>query len=205
MSPAASEPDGATPLDPGELAGLKHRHITTRGELNELEQANIQAGLLWLARRRRTDILSDTFQRELHRRLFGDVWKWAGTYRLREKNIGIDPRQIGVQLRQLLGDAGYWAQHGTYPPLEAAARFHHALVKIHLFPNGNGRHARICADIYLAQCFQHPPVDWEAGADLNRTNARRAAYIAALRAADGYDYAPLLRFVGLDERTSSAG
>ena len=200
MNEIMDEPDGATPLDPDELEGLKQKHITTRGELNELEQANIEAGLLWLAGRRYTAILTDEFLRELHRRLFGDVWRWAGTYRLREKNIGIDPRQISVQVRQLLGNAQHWAEHGIYAPLEAAARFHHELVRIHLFPNGNGRHARISADIFLAEAFGHPPVDWESAADLANNSARRDAYIAALRKADGQDFDQLLTFVGHTHR-----
>ena len=131
-----------------------------------------------------------------HRRLFGDVWKWAGTFRLTEKNIGVDPIQIGVQLRMLLDDARYWADHKTYPPLEAAARFHHRLVQIHCFPNGNGRHARIMTDEYLRRRFDHPPIDWAAGQDLMQENERRDEYIAALRAADAHDYDPLLKFVG---------
>lgn len=190
------DPDGATPLDPDELAGLKFPHIQTRGELDELEQANVQQGLLWLDQRRNPDILDDAFLRQLHEKLFGDVWAWAGTYRLREKNIGIDPRMIGVQLRQLLGDARYWMDHATFTPLEAAARFHHRLVQIHPFANGNGRHARISADAYLKHCFGHDPIDWEAGADLLHDNARRDTYIAALRAADGHDLSPILAFVG---------
>jgi len=196
MNGIMDEPEGATPLDPDELEGLRQKHITTRGELNELEQANIEAGLLWLAGRRQTAILTDEFLRELHRRLFGDVWRWAGTYRLREKNIGIDPRLISVQVRQLLGNAQYWAENQVYVPLEAAARFHHELVRIHPFPNGNGRHARISADIFLAEAFDHPPIDWESGADLTNNGDRRVAYIAALRAADGHDFDPLLAFVG---------
>nr|WP_321440367.1 mobile mystery protein B [uncultured Hyphomonas sp.] len=198
MNRIINEPDGATPLSPDELDGLKFKHITTRGELDELEQANVQQGLLWLGRRRKGDVLTDEFSRELHKRLFGDVWTWAGTYRLREKNIGIDPRMIAVHVRKLLGDAQYWAEHDTYEPLEAAARFHHRLVQIHPFPNGNGRHSRISADVYLAECFDHAPIDWESGADLTKDNARRDAYIAALRAADGHDYGPLLEFVGCD-------
>lgn len=190
------EPEGATPLDPNEIEGLKFSHITTRGELDELEQANITQGLRWLARQRRGDILDDAFVRKLHARLFGDVWEWAGTYRLREKNIGIDPIQIAVQLRHLLDDARYWAENGTYEPLEAAARFHHRMVKIHLFPNGNGRHARIAADVYLKQYFQHPPIAWASGFDLQADNDRRTAYITALRAADGGDFEPLMTFVG---------
>ena len=199
--PIMDEPEGATPLDPDELEGLKFSHVTTRGELDELEQANVEQGLIWLGRRRTADVLSDQFVRQLHKRLFGDVWAWAGTYRLREKNIGVDPYVIAVRVRQLLDDARYWAEHGTYPALEAAARFHHQLVKIHPFANGNGRHARIMADVYLEAYFDHGPIDWGKGETLMKDNTRRDAYIAALRAADGYDMNPLLDFVGAGNRT----
>ncbi len=191
-----TEPDGATPLDPNEMEGLKFGHITTRGELDELEQANITQGLQWLGRRRGGDILTDDFVRRLHARLFGDVWGWAGIYRLREKNIGVDPLQIAVQLRALLDDARYWAENTTYTPLEAGARFHHRMVQIHPFPNGNGRHARISADIYLEDYFDHRPIAWASGFDLQADNERRDVYIAALRAADAGYLHPLLEFVG---------
>jgi Fic-DOC domain mobile mystery protein B len=190
------EPDGATPLDPDELQGLKYPHVTTRGELDELEQANIEQGLDWIGRRRGGSIFDDSFIRVLHEKLFGDVWTWAGEYRLTEKNIGIDPLQISVQLRALLDDARYWAENGVYPPLEAAAYFHHRMVKIHPFPNGNGRHARIAADILLEDIYEHPPIAWASGYDLQADNERRNDYIAALRAADGYEFGPLLVFVG---------
>lgn len=193
---AAGGPDGATPLDPDERDGLKLRHVTTRGELDQLEQANIESGLAWLSRRRGTDILSERFVRDLHRRLFGEVWRWAGAFRRTEKNIGVDPFHIPVQLRMLLDDARFWSEHGAYPPLEAAARFHHRMVQIHPFPNGNGRHARIAADAYLQERFGHDPIDWAAGHGLQSMNERRMQYIAALRAADGGDFAPLLAFVG---------
>ena len=185
------EPEGATPLDPDEIEGLKFKHITTRGELDELEQANITQGLRWLSRRRGGDVLSDDFVRTLHKRLFGDVWTWAGTYRLREKNIGIDPFQITVQLRYLLDDARYWADNSTYEPLEAAARFHH------------GRHARIATDIYLEKHFDQAPIEWASGFDLQADNDRRNAYIAALRAADAGDFDPLLVFVGVKASSHS--
>ena len=194
------EPEGATPLDPNEIEGLKFKHITTRGELDELEQANITQGLRWLARRRNGGVLTDEFARTLHKRLFGEVWAWAGTYRLREKNIGIDPLQISVQLHQLLGNAQYWAKQATYDPLEAAARFHHRMVQIHPFPNGNGRHARIAADVYLERYFEHVPIEWASGFDLQADNDRRSAYIAALRAADAGEFEPLLTFVGAQDR-----
>jgi len=197
VSAVTGEPDGATPLDPDELEGLKFRHVTTRAELDRLEQANIESGLIWLARRRKTHVLTESFVCELHRRLFGAVWRWAGNFRLTEKNIGIDPIHIPVQLRMLLGDARYWSENGTYAPLEATVRFHHRLVQIHLFPNGNGRHARIAADVYIEDCFGHPRIDWTAGHDLQSMSNRRAAYITALKAADGGDYNPLLAFVGV--------
>jgi len=198
MSGIVGEPDGATPLDPDELEGLKFKHVKTRGELDELEQVNIEQGLLWLARARPKDVLSEEFIRKLHKQLLGDVWSWAGTFRQTEKNIGIDPIQIAVELRVLLDDARYWADNETYAPLEAAARFHHRLVQIHCFPNGNGRHARIMTDIYLQECFDHPLIDWAAGQDLLKDNARRDSYIAALRAADAGNHDPLLQFVGAD-------
>lgn len=189
------EPDGATPLDPDEMRGLKFRYVTTRGELDELEQANIEQGLAWISRRRSGSVFDDSFIRTLHKRLFGDVWAWAGEYRLTEKNIGIDPLQISVQLRILLGNASYWLQQETFPPLEAAARFHHRLVQIHLFPNGNGRHARIATDIMLEEEYNHPPIAWASGFNLQADNERRENYIAALRAADAGDFQSLLTFV----------
>ncbi|MET3524206.1 mobile mystery protein B [Mesorhizobium abyssinicae] len=188
-------PEGATPLDPNELGGLKHKHITTQGELDELEQANIASGLRWLARTRRKDILTDDFAIELHQRLFGDVWDWAGAFRKTGKNIGVDPVQIGIQLRSLMDDARYWAEHKTYPPQEAAVRFHHRLVFIHPFSNGNGRHARIMADTVLDKVYGAEPIDWTAGSDLQKLSERRTAYIAALKAADAHDMGPLLAFV----------
>ncbi|RWU09485.1 mobile mystery protein B [Pseudidiomarina gelatinasegens] len=192
------EPDGATPLDPDEIRGLKFKHVATRGELDELEQANIEQGLTWISRRRGGSVFDDGFIRTLHKRLFGDVWAWAGEYRLTEKNIGIDPLQIAVQLRMLLANASYWAEHQTFSPLEAAARFHHRLVQIHLFPNGNGRHARIATDIMLEEVYNHPPIAWASGFDLQADNERREDYIAALRAADAGDFQPLFTFVEAD-------
>jgi len=194
------EPEGATPLDPDEIDGLKFAHVATRGELNELEQANITAGMLWLRRRRKNPILTESFMRQLHKKLFGEVWRWAGAFRKTEKNIGVDPIEIAVQLRMLLGDALYWAEHGTYAPLEAAAKFHHRLVQIHLFPNGNGRHARIATDLFLKEYFQHPPIDWAGGYELENMNERRKDYIAALRGADKGEYSALRLFVGLHDK-----
>ncbi|RMB09046.1 mobile mystery protein B [Eilatimonas milleporae] len=190
-------PEGATPLDPDEMEGLKFRHITTRGELDHLEQANIQDGIAWLSRSREKDILTEVFVCKLHERLFGEVWNWAGSFRRTGKNIGVDPITISVELRILLDDMRYWVEHGTYPELEAAIRFHHRLVFIHPFPNGNGRHARIMADAVLQKIYGKALIDWAGGHDLQAMNERRKDYIAALRAADRSDYDPLFKFAGL--------
>lgn len=196
MNKISNEPEGATPLDPDEMKGLLYSHITTRSELDELEQANIVEGMQWLKKQKNPDILTEAFARELHKRLFGKVWKWARSFRKTEKNIGVDPVQIAIQLRQLLDDTKYWIENGTYPPKELAARFHHKLVLIHPFPNGNGRHARIMADAILTKLMDEPVIDWAGGYRLEAMNERRDQYISALRAADGHDFAQLLEFVG---------
>lgn len=190
-------PDNATPLGPDEMEGLKFKHMTTKGELDHLEQANIQNGLVWLGRSREKDILTESFICKLHQQLFGEVWRWAGTFRRTGKNIGVDPLEISVQLQVLLDDMRYWIEHGTYAPMEAAIRFHHRLVFIHPFPNGNGRHARIMADAVLQKIFSKEPIDWSGGHDLQAMNERRTEYIAALRAADHSNYEPLFKFAGL--------
>ncbi|GEC17467.1 mobile mystery protein B [Nitrobacter winogradskyi] len=193
MTGLAEYPEGATPLDPNELGGLKFKHITTREELDELEQANIESGLQWLGRHR-GDVLTDDFAVTLHKRLFGEVWDWAGTFRKTGKNIGVDPIHIPVQLRTLMDDAQYWSKNKTYPELEAAARFHHRLVQIHPFPNGNGRHSRIMADTMLERVYGAKPIDWAGGYDLQKMNDRRATYIVALKAADAGNITPLIDF-----------
>ncbi len=183
-------PEGATPLDSDELEGLKYKHITTKGELDQLEQGNIQMGLVWLSRSRNPDLLSEEFIRKLHKQLFGDVWKWAGKFRTTGKNIGVDAAQIGVQLRMLLDNTKYWIENETYPAEEIAIRFHHRLVYIHLFPNGNGRHARIMADALLTKLMKKKPIDWAGGYDLQlMINVRRKELcINNIRAADNPDY-----------------
>lgn len=191
-------PQGATPIDPDEMAGLRYKHITTREELNHLEQANIQSGLSWLKRQKNFDLLTEQFIREAHRRLFGDVWKWAGSFRKTEKNIGIDPLYIPMHLRLLLDDVRYWILNETYSAIEIAARFHHKLVAIHLFPNGNGRHARIMADTLLVEKFGLSEIDWSKGYELFNISIRRQLYIDSLRQADKNNYLPLLNFVSSD-------
>lgn len=196
MTGLMDNPEGATTLDPNEMAGLLHAHVSTRGELDQLEQANITEGLRWLNKQKAPTVLTEGFVCVLHKRLFSKVWQWAGSFRKTEKNIGVDPIQIAIQLRQLLDDTQYWIENETYSPKEIGARFHHRLVYIHPFPNGNGRHARIMADAILTKLIGHSPIDWRGGYSLETMNARRRQYITALRSADAHDYALLLAFVG---------
>ena len=184
-------PPGATPLDADELASLIPDHITTQGELNEWEQANIVQGDQW-ARKQRKEILNDAFVRQLHKQMFGETWRWAGEFRKSNKNIGIDWSKISVELRKLLGDVHYQIEHASCPPDEIAVRFHHRLVAIHPFPNGNGRHARLIADLLVKRLGQ-PRFTW-GSRSLVDAGETRQAYIAALQAADARDYAPQLAF-----------
>ena len=184
-------PHGATPLDADELASLMPGHISTQGELNEWEQLNLVHGEGW-ARKQRREILSEAFVRQLHKQMFGETWKWAGEFRKSDKNIGVDWLKIGVELRKLLDDVHYQIEHASYAPDEIAARFHHRLVAIHPFPNGNGRHARLIADL-LAERLGQPRFTW-GSRSLVDASATRQAYITALQAADARDHAPLLAF-----------
>jgi Fic-DOC domain mobile mystery protein B len=151
--------DGHTPLGDDDRHGLKLSYITTRGELNEAEQANILKARQGRRPPTLEALLDDKYLRDLHRAMFGDVWTWAGSYRRLETSIGIDPGQIGVCVRDLVADARVWAEHEA--PLGVAVRFHHRLVWIHPFPNGNGRHGRQAAD-YLMEALAQPPFTWGA-------------------------------------------
>lgn len=189
----AEQPEGTTPLDPDEAEGLIPTHIGTQGALNEWEQANILAAEEWAFSRRRTDVLSMEFVLELHRRMFDNTWTWAGTIRGTEKNIGVSAAQVRPDLQNLLDDAKYWTAHNTYEPDQLAARFHHRLTRVHPFPNGNGRHARLMADVLLFN-LGRPRFSW-GGADLYRKGEARERYLAALREADRTNIEPLLAFV----------
>lgn len=187
-------PADSTPLDPDETEGLLLSHITTRAELDRWEQDNIADGEAWAFGRRRKDILGEGFICGLHKRMFGNVWRWAGQFRRSDKNIGVSWWQVPVELRQLSSDTAAWIQYGFYPPDEIAARFHHRLVAIHLFANGNGRHARTITDLLLVQTLQRPRFSWGSGSLADAGNCRRR-YIESLQAADRHDYLPLLEFV----------
>ncbi len=186
------EDEANTPLEAEEREQLIPTYITTRAELNEAEQVNITRASLWLRRARNVDVLDDAFLRDLHKRMFGEVWKWAGQYRKTPRNIGIDAYRIPMAVRELVQDARYWVDNGTYPPDEIAIRFSHRLVSIHPFPNGNGRHSRLTADL-LAMELGQPRFTW-GRANLVDPGETRRAYVAALRAADGGEIEPLLAF-----------
>ncbi|MDP8299201.1 MAG: mobile mystery protein B [Candidatus Tantalella remota] len=187
-------PEGATPLNPEEVGGLLLLHITTRSELNRWEQENINEAYEWLSAHKPQDLLNETFIRKLHKKMFENVWRWAGTFRTTEKNIGVHPWQIATQLKNLCDDVDKWLECGSYPPDEIAVRFHHRLVSIHLFPNGNGRHARLMADLLLKHILGKPEFTW-GRSDLIRAGKCRNRYMGALRSADDNDYTPLLEFV----------
>jgi len=184
--------DAATLLTSEEREGLVPSYITHRRELNEAEQQGITTAQAWAFMRKR-DVLDESFLRRLHLRMFGDVWRWAGQYRTTARNIGVDAWRIGPDVRQLLADVGYWIEHDTYSTDEIAARFHHRLVSIHCFPNGNGRHARLAADLLLIR-LGRPSFTW-GRQNLVAASDTRRRYVEALRAADNHDLELLLAFV----------
>lgn len=184
--------DAATLLTAEERDGLIPSYITLRSELNAAEQDNILEAEGWAFRRRR-NVLDETTLNNLHKRMFGRVWRWAGRYRRSGKNVGIDWSLIPQELSKLLNDCRYWIENETYEPDEIAARFHHKIVGIHCYPNGNGRHGRLATDLLLV-ALGRPRFSWgrESLVDASETRQR---YVAALRAADGHDLAPLLAFI----------
>jgi Fic-DOC domain mobile mystery protein B len=189
---------GATPLDPNEVRGLIPTYISTQGELNALEQENILRAEAWLGRRRKLDdILNESFLIRLHTEMFGDVWRWAGKYRTTDKSIGVPWQQVPTAVHNLLENTRYQIENRVYPLDEIAARFHHRLVEIHPFANGNGRHARYATDALLT-ALSAPTFSWGRKRDpegIDRRGVIRDVYIAALKEADAKRIAPLLAFV----------
>jgi Fic-DOC domain mobile mystery protein B len=184
--------DAATPLTPEEMRHLIPAHIAYRRELNAAEQENIARAQEWAMNGRRRDLMSEKFIGDLHRQMLGDVWRWAGKFRASQRNIGIDYWLIATELRQLLEDAKAWIAYHTYPHDEIAVRLHHRLVQVHAFPNGNGRHARLMADLLVMQ-LGGERFSW-GRESLREPGVARARYIEALRVADHHDIALLLAF-----------
>ena len=192
MDPLVPIGDRHTQLSEDDRRGLIPAYIATRGDLFEAEQSNIANALLRRRPPRPEQLLDDRYLRDLHAAMFGEVWEWAGRYRTVETNIGVAPHRIAGDVALLVGDAGAWIEYGTYRPDELAVRFHHRLVAIHPFPNGNGRHGRVAAD-YLVRGLGGEPFSWGARADLD-TDELRAAYRHALQRADADQIADLLAF-----------
>ena len=187
--------DGQTPIDEDEKEGLKIKSITTQGELDEFEQLNIENAVEWTihANLKSERILTEKFIKYLHKKMYGDVWKWAGEFRKVDKNIGISWTQIGIELKNLLDDTKYWIDNNTFFPEEISIRFKHRIVAIHCFPNGNGRHSRMMADIMMESIFGKEIFSWNKS-NMIKANDVRKEYIAALRKADVGNINPLIKF-----------
>lgn len=186
---------GQTPLDEDEKEGLLIESISSRGELDEFEQLNIEKAIEWSIRSKfvKKIILTEGFVKSLHKQMFSEVWSWAGQFRKSNKNIGVDGTIIGIELKKLLDDAEFWIKNSSYNPDEIAIRFKHRLVKIHCFPNGNGRHSRMMADIIIESIFEKDVFDWRYSS-MVRADATREEYISAIKKADGGNIEPLLDF-----------
>jgi Fic-DOC domain mobile mystery protein B len=192
VSDLFAEPDDATPLSPEDRDGLSPTHIALRRELNELEQANIVEAHIWAFRRAR-DPIEEAFGRNLHKRMFGEVWRWAGACRTSDKTIGAPRATIVPRLYEVFENVGDWAKTGTFSPDETAARFHHGLVVVRPFPNGNCRWSRLMADLLLTQLGA---ARFTLGHSTRRSaDEARAAYIAARKDADQHDFGPLVAFL----------
>ena len=187
--------DDQTPIDEDEKEGLLIETISTKGELDEFEQQNIEEAMQWVFGRKfkAKDVFTEKFICNLHKLMYSNVWKWAGEFRKTDKNIGIGKHQIPIELKVLCDDALYWVEHETYPPEEIAIRFKYRIVSIHCFPNGNGRHSRLMGDIIIEKIFGEEPFSW--GTDnLSKEGDTRTTYLQAVKAADNADFAPLLDF-----------
>ena len=187
--------EGQTPLDEDEKEGLLIETISTRSELDEFEQENIQEAIEWTLKHKfgPDRILTEEFLLQVHKKMFSEVWKWAGEKRKSNKNIGVDKYQISIELKQLLEDCKYWLEKKTYDSDEIAIRFSHRLVMIHVFPNGNGRHSRLVADILISHIFARPPFSW-GRSDLSKSGHIRKIYLEAIYAADKGNIKPLIEF-----------
>ncbi len=187
--------DGQTPLDEDEKEGLLIKTIATHGELDEFEQANIQQAIEWSISNKfsKEEILSEGFILLLHRKMFNEVWDWAGKIRKTNKNIGVDKYMIPVEIRSLIEDCRYWIENKVFDPDEIAIRFSHRIVQIHVFPNGNGRHSRLIADIIISKLFNKPVFTW-GRIDLSKKGNFRKKYLDAIYQADMGIIQPLVEF-----------
>jgi Fic-DOC domain mobile mystery protein B len=186
---------GQTPLDEDEKEGLLIPTVTTRGELDEFEQLGVEKANEWLLARKLSvnKILTEEFVKDLHKRMFNDIWKWAGEFRKTNKNIGVDKFTIGIELKNLLDDCNHWIENKVFSEDEIAVRLSHRMVAIHPFANGNGRHSRLMADVLINKVFGKSYFTW-GSQSLGKEGEARRAYLKALREADNLDYKSLIKF-----------
>lgn len=198
IEPHFEMPEGATPLDPDEIQGLLIDTITTQGELNFAEQQSIIESSKWIFETNHKSILTDQFFKNLHKKMFQSVWAWAGKHRKANKNIGVEPHNISTEIKKLCDDCEYWIENKTYDWNEIAARFHHKVVWIHPFANGNGRFSRILTDILLKK-YKQPPLSWGRNTfskdDFSSESKLRTEYILSLRDADNKKFQKLIQFI----------
>jgi len=187
--------ESQTPLEEDEKEGLLIKTITTRGELDQLEQFHIEKTIVWLIHKnfKKDRILSEDFILQLHRRMFDKIWSWAGTFRKSDTNLGIEWTQIRLELRKLLDDTSYWISNRVYGDDEIAIRFKHKLVKIHCFPNGNGRHSRLMADVIIEKIFGGEVFSWKQSSPIESDKIRKE-YIQAIHQVDQGLIEPLIQF-----------
>jgi Fic-DOC domain mobile mystery protein B len=175
---------GSRPLDQDDIDQMIPS-LSTQGELNQFEEANITEANAWALNSRvlkNHDPLTEPYVRELHERMFNRTWKWAGIYRAKELTIGIPYYEIRNQIPALLGNARDWIDNQTFDLDEIAVRVHHRMVWIHPFRNGNGRHARLIADV-IAVKNGREPFTW-GSITLAAAGPGRAEYIRCLQVAD---------------------
>jgi len=187
--------NGQTPIDEDEKDGLLIPTITTRGELDEFEQLGVEKAIEWTRKRKYgfQQILTEEFVLEMHKRMFEDIWKWAGQFRTSNNNLGIDKNQIPTEIKKLLDDCRYWIDNKVFAGDEIAVRFSHRIVMIHPFSNGNGRHSRLIADILVSHGFGLSPFSW-GSINLTAQGTARSAYLKALRKSDENEYQSLIEF-----------
>lgn len=187
--------NGQTPLDEDEKDGLLIPTITTRDELDEFEQLGVEKANEWLLTKKFSidKILTENFVKDLHKRMFGDIWNWAGKFRKTNKNIGVDKFLIGAELKNLIDDCKFWIDNKIFSEDEIAIRFSHRIVVIHPFSNGNGRHSRLMADILITKGFGKAYFTW-GSQKLVKEGEARTEYLKALKAADNNDYQLLISF-----------
>lgn len=196
MDKISDQPEGSTPLE--DISGLLRDDITIRGQLDEAESLNIISAVEWLERGRLPDIFTVEFYRELHRRMYDQVWSWAGTLRSdtgTRPNIGVAPERVPIELGHVAMEYNKeWAARDAEKLVPFIARYHHALVSVHPFDNGNGRWSRLCCDAVVEHLAKESPIVW-ATDTLIKNSEERVAYIAALQQADKSNYQPLIFYL----------